>query len=56
VIVEIRANEYEMRDANPNVPWAATEIAADRIVRLATKLGCEIATPADVKGMLAMPE
>jgi 3-keto-5-aminohexanoate cleavage enzyme len=31
LIVEIRANEYEMRDANPNVPWAAAEIAEDAV-------------------------
>lgn len=29
LILEIRANEYEMRDANANVPWSAEEIAAD---------------------------
>jgi 3-keto-5-aminohexanoate cleavage enzyme len=31
LIVEIRANEYEMRDANPNVPWTAAEIAEDAV-------------------------
>jgi 3-keto-5-aminohexanoate cleavage enzyme len=31
LIIEIRANEYEMRDANPNVPWAAAEIAEDAV-------------------------
>lgn len=28
-IVEVRCNEYTMRDPNPNVPWSAEEIAAD---------------------------
>lgn len=27
LIIEVRANEYEMRDKNPNVPWTAAEIA-----------------------------
>ena len=27
LIVEVRANEYEMRDKNPHVPWTAAEIA-----------------------------
>jgi 3-keto-5-aminohexanoate cleavage enzyme len=29
VVIEVRANEYEPRDRNPNVPWTAEEIAAD---------------------------
>ena len=28
LIIEVRANEYEMRDKNPHVPWTAKEIAA----------------------------
>jgi uncharacterized protein (DUF849 family) len=31
LILEIRANEYEMRDVNPNVPWTAAEIAEDAV-------------------------
>jgi 3-keto-5-aminohexanoate cleavage enzyme len=27
LIIEVRANEYEMRDRNPNIPWTAAEIA-----------------------------
>jgi len=27
LIIEVRANEYAMRDTNPNVPWTAAEIA-----------------------------
>ena len=27
LIIEVRANEYEMRDRNPHVPWTAGEIA-----------------------------
>jgi len=29
VILEVRCNEYEMRDRNPNVPWSPEEIGAD---------------------------
>ena len=29
LIIEVRANEYAMRDGNPNVPWSADEIARD---------------------------
>jgi len=29
VVIEVRANEYTMRDANPHVPWSAAELAAD---------------------------
>lgn len=29
LIIEVRINEYEMRDANPHVPWTPREIAAD---------------------------
>lgn len=29
VIIEVRCNEYTMRDCNPNVPWSPAEIAAD---------------------------
>ena len=29
LIIEVRANEYAMRDANPNVPWSAQELARD---------------------------
>ncbi len=29
LIIEVRINEYEMRAANPNVPWTAQEIAED---------------------------
>jgi uncharacterized protein (DUF849 family) len=29
LIIEVRINEYEMREANPHVPWTAEEIAAD---------------------------
>ncbi len=29
VIIEVRLNEYTMRDANPYVPWTPDEIAAD---------------------------
>ena len=29
LIIEVRINEYEMRDANPHVPWTAQEIAED---------------------------
>ncbi len=29
VILEVRCNEYAMRDRNPHVPWSAEEIAAD---------------------------
>ncbi len=29
LVIEVRINEYEMREANPNVPWTAQEIAAD---------------------------
>jgi uncharacterized protein (DUF849 family) len=29
LIIEARINEYEMRDANPHVPWTPEEIAAD---------------------------
>ncbi len=29
VIVELRCNEFAMRDGNPNVPWAPAEIARD---------------------------
>lgn len=29
LIIEVRVNEYAMRDENPNVPWMADEIARD---------------------------
>jgi uncharacterized protein (DUF849 family) len=29
LIIEVRINEYEMREANPHVPWTAREIGAD---------------------------
>lgn len=29
VIIEVRCNEYTMRDRNPHVPWSPEEIAAD---------------------------
>ena len=29
VIIELRCNEFAMRDANPHVPWTPEEIAAD---------------------------
>jgi 3-keto-5-aminohexanoate cleavage enzyme len=29
LIIEVRVNEYAMRDANPHVPWSAEEIAQD---------------------------
>jgi uncharacterized protein (DUF849 family) len=29
VMIEVRCNEYTMRDRNPNVPWSAVEIAED---------------------------
>src|ERR1700761_282947 len=29
LIIEVRINEYEMREANPHIPWTAQEIAAD---------------------------
>lgn len=29
VILEVRCNEYAMRDRNPHIPWSAEEIAAD---------------------------
>lgn len=29
VIIEVRCNEYTMRDANPHVPWSPDEIGAD---------------------------
>lgn len=29
VVVELRCNEFAMRDANPNVPWTPEEIARD---------------------------
>lgn len=29
VIIELRCNEYAMRDANPNVPWSPEQIARD---------------------------
>ena len=29
VIIEVRLNEYTMRDTNPHVPWTPDEIAAD---------------------------
>ena len=29
VMIEVRCNEYTMRDRNPNVPWSAAEIAED---------------------------
>jgi uncharacterized protein (DUF849 family) len=29
LIIEVRANEYTMRDDNPNVPWSAEELAQD---------------------------
>lgn len=29
LIIEVRVNEYAMRDENPNVPWTAAEIGRD---------------------------
>jgi 3-keto-5-aminohexanoate cleavage enzyme len=29
VVIEVRCNEYTMRDRNPHVPWSPAEIAAD---------------------------
>jgi 3-keto-5-aminohexanoate cleavage enzyme len=29
VVIEVRCNEYTMRDRNPHVPWSPEEIAAD---------------------------
>jgi 3-keto-5-aminohexanoate cleavage enzyme len=29
LIIEVRANEYTMREGNPNVPWSAEELAID---------------------------
>jgi uncharacterized protein (DUF849 family) len=29
VVIEVRVNEYTMRDRNPHVPWSPEEIAAD---------------------------
>lgn len=29
VVVEVRCNEYTMRDRNPHVPWSPAELAAD---------------------------
>lgn len=29
LIIEVRANEYAMREGNPNVPWSAEELAQD---------------------------
>jgi 3-keto-5-aminohexanoate cleavage enzyme len=29
LIIEVRVNEYMMRDVNPNVPWTADELARD---------------------------
>jgi uncharacterized protein (DUF849 family) len=29
LIIEVRINEYEMREANPHVPWTAREIGSD---------------------------
>ena len=29
LIIEVRANEYTMRDSNPNVPWSADELGKD---------------------------
>ena len=29
VIIEVRCNEYTLRDRNPHVPWSPDEIAAD---------------------------
>lgn len=31
LIIEVRANEYAMRDANPNVPWTADELGRDAV-------------------------
>jgi 3-keto-5-aminohexanoate cleavage enzyme len=31
IIIEVRINEYAMRDANPNVPYSPEEIAADAL-------------------------
>jgi len=31
VILEVRCNEYAMRDANPHVPWSPQEIADDAV-------------------------
>ena len=29
LVIEVRVNEYMMRDVNPNVPWTADELARD---------------------------
>ena len=29
LIIEVRVNEYAMRDGNPNVPWSAEELGRD---------------------------
>ena len=29
LIIEVRVNEYAMRDKNPNVPWTAAEIGRE---------------------------
>ena len=38
LIIEMRLNEYEMRDRNRNVPWTAEELARDAAVREADTL------------------
>jgi 3-keto-5-aminohexanoate cleavage enzyme len=35
VVIEVRCNEYTMRDANPHVPWSPDEIAADAVACVA---------------------
>ena len=32
VMIEVRCNEYAMRDENPNVPWSPEEIANDAVL------------------------
>jgi uncharacterized protein (DUF849 family) len=32
VMLEVRCNEYAMRDSNPNVPWTPEEIASDALL------------------------
>ena len=31
LIIEVRVNEYAMRDENPHVPWTAAEIGREAI-------------------------
>ncbi len=40
VFIEVRANEYTGRDANPNVPWSVDELVADAVA--CTEAGASI--------------